>query len=67
MVETMQHSIDYEATYNPAATDKSTLTKVIEIDWLTFLHETRCPICLCRFNTTEPTANAPDRYRTKDL
>jgi hypothetical protein len=61
MLESMKHSIDYK----PA--NESILTKPIDIDWLTFLHGTRCPICFCRFNNVQPVTNAPNRYRTDDF
>jgi hypothetical protein len=61
MLKSTQDSIYYEAAY------KSTLTKPIDIDWLTFLHETRCPICFCRFSNVQLATNIPNRYRIDDF
>ena len=33
----------------------------VKIEWLHFLHETRCPICFCRFSDVQPVTNAPNR------
>jgi hypothetical protein len=57
----------YRTAYKPQDVDRSILTKPIDIDWLTFLHETRCPICFCRFSNVQPATNASNRYRTDDF
>lgn len=39
----------------------STKNAPISIDWFKFLHETRCPICLCRFTINNNQPNSPNR------
>jgi hypothetical protein len=61
MLKSTQVSIYYKAAY------QSTLTEPIDIDWLTFLHETRCPICFCRFSNVQLATNVPNRYIIDDF
>jgi hypothetical protein len=61
MLKSTQVSMYYKAAY------QSTLTEPIDIDWLTFLHETRCPICFCRFSNVQLAANILNRYRIDDF
>lgn len=61
MIKRTQQAINYENAYkNPDITDPEANSR-IKIDWLTFLHETRCPICFCRFNHVQPKSDAPNR------
>lgn len=58
VIEKTTHLIGYKTAM------KSEQNKPIDVGWLTFLHESRCPICFCRFNNVQPTANIPNRYET---
>jgi hypothetical protein len=58
MIEKTKQAIYYEVA------NKSSLTKPVDIDWLTFLHKTRCSICFCRFSNGKLPTNVPNRYRT---
>jgi hypothetical protein len=61
LLSSIKNSIKYDAAY------ESTLTKPIDIDWLTFLHETRCPICFCRFSNVQLATNVPNKYIIDDF
>jgi hypothetical protein len=64
MIEKMPYAVDYKNLYgnNCKNDSESTLTKPIDVDWVTFLHETRCPICFYRFSNVQHETNTPNRY-----